>query len=695
MPSLSLEEALKRLGAGEALSGDVSEAGASIVFDPAQPYIAAAIHDGSGFEADLEPYCRLAAEERLFEEDPHTGELVQGLPNRIVGLDSRYEYDLNRAPEECLYDRAWGRVVWSEDLPEELSERSLRKHAAFHRLFEAMVQALLKRHKSVAVYDVHSYNGERRGGAAAPTFNLGTEQIDLRRYRRVCDHLVRLLDSVQIDGEPLRTARNEVFFGRGYLAARCRQISPNVLCLPIEVKKFFCDEQSGGAYPQILTQLKQEMTRVIAESAAYFCNRRGEAPSVSRHDMLSSALDRNILEIDRKLFALTRRFETLLYVNPINIDRERAAFFARKGRYEPEFRYRKLEIDPFLFKETLYRLPIETIADATVQALFRRAIEGLSQEIDMLATIGSRQCLYNSLRHYGEPAAIDLDNAKFLLHAPSVEDEESEGALLSDVEVAKRIQAEVDAYRIDAPVQLSTRIVAGAMVDNSNYRVLVRKGARQSSKAVDALKHHEVGVHLFTASEARRQPLRLFRLGLPGATETQEGLAVLAEYLSGNLTVDRLKTLGLRVVAVRCLIDDFSFSRTFDLLVEQHGASHEKAFTVATRVFRGGGFTKDYLYLRGLARAYHYWRSERPWAPLLVGKAAFDDAEAIEELLGRDILSSPERLPTPFATPAKSNPIYAYLLSGLRLPSARLDQAVGALVPANAARRCEPQALAL
>ena len=52
---------------------------------------------------------------------------------------------------------------------------------------------------------------------------------------------------------------------------------------------------------------------------------------------------------------------------------------------------------------------------------------------------------------------------------------------------------------------------------------------------------------------ALEHPLKIFLHGFPGNEETQEGLAVFSEYMSGNLTLKRLKELAYRVMAVNGL----------------------------------------------------------------------------------------------------------------------------------------------
>ena len=68
-----------------------------------------------------------------------------------------------------------------------------------------------------------------------------------------------------------------------------------------------------------------------------------------------------------------------------------------------------------------------------------------------------------------------------------------------------------------------------------------------SRARVGASLQHEVGTHLVTYYNGLEQPLRLLHVGLAGYDETQEGLAVLAEYLVGGLSRSRLRTLAERV----------------------------------------------------------------------------------------------------------------------------------------------------
>lgn len=134
----------------------------------------------------------------------------------------------------------------------------------------------------------------------------------------------------------------------------------------------------------------------------------------------------------------------------------------------------------------------------------------------------------------------------------------------------------------------------------SGRNIKVNMGCQFSPADLNALIHHELGVHMVTSINADRQPLKVLKLGLPGNTHTQEGgLAILCEYLSGNFPLQRLKTLALRVITVDKMVRGDSFSETFNHLVTEHRLDKNDAFTITARAYRGGGFTKDYLYLKG------------------------------------------------------------------------------------------------
>ncbi len=181
----------------------------------------------------------------------------------------------------------------------------------------------------------------------------------------------------------------------------------------------------------------------------------------------------------------------------------------------------------------------------------------------------------------------------------------------------------------------------------SGDRLLVGAGIHVPKRRAKARIHHEIGTHLVTRFNGSRQPLRLLACGLAGYDVLQEGLAVLAEFLVGGLNRSRCRILAARVVAVRCLTSGASFAQVFRELQGRFGFDEETAFTVACRVYRSGGLTKDAVYLRGLADLLDYLAREGngELEPLLVGKVDLRHAPAVRELLGRGLLVPPALVP--------------------------------------------------
>jgi uncharacterized protein (TIGR02421 family) len=175
-------------------------------------------------------------------------------------------------------------------------------------------------------------------------------------------------------------------------------------------------------------------------------------------------------------------------------------------------------------------------------------------------------------------------------------------------------------------------------------QLLVSESASIREPRLEPLMHHEVGTHLLTYFNGRQQPLRQLYAGFAGYEALQEGLAVLAEYLVGGLTIGRTRTLAARVAAVHSMIEGASFAETFNLLHRQRGLSSKTAFMTTLRVYRGGGLTKDALYLRGLRDLLAYLRDGHDLEPLYVGKISLEHVPLVQELRRRGLVQPPALL---------------------------------------------------
>src|SRR5690606_22032958 len=81
------------------------------------------------------------------------------------------------------------------------------------------------------------------------------------------------------------------------------------------------------------------------------------------------------------------------------------------------------------------------------------------------------------------------------------------------------------------------------------------------------------------------------------------------------------------------------FIEVFRLLHKGHGFSEDRAFNITSRIFQGGGFIKDMIYLRGLVPLCNHLRNGGELEPLLIGKIAIKHIDVMHELRERQVLS--------------------------------------------------------
>jgi len=268
MKKMTADECIDAINSQKCFHAEVEGAAFNIKIDDYSPFVCTAIHDGHTLRHDIIDNCALSEAERLYEEDPFTAEMVAKLPLVIKGLDSRYEYDLNRPPETCVYDEAWGKPVWKTPLSEAQKNTSLQKHHTFYRVLGELYKKLESIHGSCLIYDMHSYN-HKRIEKDTPVFNVGTEQLD-KKWSKVIKHWVEQLNNISLAGINSRAAADDVFYGRGYQATFVHNNLSNTLVLPTEIKKVFMDELSGAPDSDVISKLQHELSECIKNNAALF-----------------------------------------------------------------------------------------------------------------------------------------------------------------------------------------------------------------------------------------------------------------------------------------------------------------------------------------------------------------------------------------------------------------------------------------
>lgn len=660
---LEWNEILAKIKKGDTFETETTDGSFYIKINAYLPYVCFSIHNGHRFSDDLKNNCLLNEDERWYEEDPHTYELISSMPIVISANDSRYAYDLNRTPGNAIYETAWGKKVWKQPLTGEQVQLNLNKHQRFYQLVDILVHTLESRFNAVLVFDIHSYN-YRRLQKSTPVFNLGTALVQKDRYNKTILFWLKELRKIKLRNLEITVAENEVFEGKGYLLEYITTHFPKTLVLATEIKKIYCNESTGEVYPVLIDRLAHLLKRAIVNTADQFIREHSKFIYIKKQQLLPSEISKAVLKFDKELFDTASRFEILNYVNPVNIEQAKKEFFKSKYTQNPKFIYKPLSINPFEFKRKLYSTNVEIIPDISLRMLYQDVIDAYADKVDLIASIGTDKFLYNSLRYFGEPGLHDINNANYILHCSSSIDTDYELNLLPE-DVLQHFRQVLNDYGFQCKLEISRQIISTVLILNNKRTIRIRKDALFSKNLLNALSEHEIGVHMLTTVNSRLQPLAVFRLGTPINTHTQEGLAIMSEYLSGNMSIRRMQILALRVLTIEKLLKGFDFKQTFQYIMDLKKIDEQQAFYMTARIYRGGGFTKDYLYLTGFKDIYKRYRENTNLTNLLIGKTSVKYLNVINEMVERKIFQPPRYVTRSFQQPSPTNSVIDYILMGL------------------------------
>lgn len=363
----------------------------------------------------------------------------------------------------------------------------------------------------------------------------------------------------------------------------------------------------------------------------------------------TAAVSPDDLAVDHELADMASSIRFLLAVTPDNLIDARRRFL--DDGLPPKFTYDELE-DPAVLEARLAAIDTDGVDDPALSHLFTAKRREIELQLQMLRVRDTEEFFSLSLQLYGSvtPALVgDAESLLVIVPTPPRE----RGPRIDAEAFARRVNLELDFYRshhiaLDVAVEIRDDS-SGVMVSNGN--VLIAPTVAVPEGRIDALLQHEVGTHVVTHVNGAHQPLRLLGAGLADYDETQEGLAVFAEYLAGGLTSRRVRQLAARVIAVHQMIEGDTFPSVHAALVDC-GVARAEAFTITARVFRSGGLTKDAVYLRGLRSVITHVGSGGSLDGLLLGKMALTDLPHIAHLRDRGILHDPLLRPRYLDTPA-------------------------------------------
>ena len=497
----------------------------------------------------------------------------------------------------------------------------------------------------------------------------GVTPVSTARLQRALKRMEWLNFSSEASIEPLGNALDwQPLLDEGKALARSCRV------LGLEVPPRFREADDGPIFPASLQSLRREMGIALQKTFYEFMQVQTDETVEDFRALGLRKVGSAVWEADRQISEIAANWNFLLSVTPVNAEAQWREFKRNNFAITPMFHDRLLPFDPDLLKRELYNIELERVESPALQALFHEKRLELDRQITLLEDRNTPKFLPGSMALYGaiEGPLMELANEVLQRTAPAIEDEEDDdnerearrkrvGALPKTEQVgahefAARAQQEIDFYREQWP-DLSSRVevrddVPGVMV--AAGQLLIGENFSYPAQRLDALIQHEVGTHIVSHANGKAQPLRLLYIGFPDYDPLQEGTALLAEWLSGGLHPLRLRLLAARVWAVNSLIGGADFIETFRALHHDHGFSARASWNLTMRVYRGGGFTKDAVYLRGLAWLLDYLGKGGEFELLWSGKISGETLPLVRELHLRDVLGDmklrPRFLDTPLAS---------------------------------------------
>ena len=339
-------------------------------------------------------------------------------------------------------------------------------------------------------------------------------------------------------------------------------------------------------------------------------------------------------EFDRFLEKEMYSLDLFSDISPVNEEKEKKRFFHRreqKGDFRIDFEYEEVDQDTGEMRKELEEFSerLVNVGESPVKDLYMETVEKLDMKLEMVESIGEESMKQVSREYYGDLEKETLELAEEILSRPRKEETVSNIRL--DYEIVKQeFERTIEEIGIDWKVLITGN--GSVRTDQGKRRLIIRDNTDgYSPERVERLKRHEIGVHALRAENGSEQDYGILRTGAGGYEETEEGIAATVEEMTGYLDPEVLRKYAARVKAVDMMMRGEDFEDTYEMLRDNGIDGREKAWRIATRAFRGGGFCKDHIYLQGYRKVKEYLEEDGKLEDLFIGKVSLEQAEALKD----------------------------------------------------------------
>ncbi len=359
--------------------------------------------------------------------------------------------------------------------------------------------------------------------------------------------------------------------------------------------------------------------------------------------------------IDQKVCILSSSIEAnlLSYINPTNLEQQQKKFFEaiqNDLEYNPSFTY--LSKNPIYSyfslshsfstykKELLALLPL--LGEDSLGLIFEKKIEDLLSRIELIRSIATENFSGNAESYYGLVGLNLLHRAKEILSKkPLYEDSK-----ISLDDAKKQIDSFLKKKKLKYKVFFRNPAGSKYAVNINAKLININNNISFSKGELKRLIAHEIEGHVYRYENGFEQPYKIFSKGLSKEMlETEEGVAVTVEMRQGINVDSQLFQYAGRVLAVH-LASKNDFFKTFSELRTYF--DEEDSFLLTLRAKRGtfhqdrgGAFTKDILYLKGMLVVEDFLKDGK-LEDLYYGRYAVSDVPLVKDVDG---LKKPKYLP--------------------------------------------------
>lgn len=310
--------------------------------------------------------------------------------------------------------------------------------------------------------------------------------------------------------------------------------------------------------------------------------------------------------LDDIIRAVSSRFPLLSGVTPRNATREHVRLvdgWANGRELSPAWEPPPVDRASLTAAQRLLGELIGKLADArSFSAIYRDRLVELSRDLDVIDAAFSSDLPKAAAARFGSSDDGDAIATEFLREQPApdentirTDDPNDPRSLLS------RMRARISELQL--PVRVLVRERVGSLAAAGDGVVIVARDRHVSEHEIARVVLHEVEGHVLPRERGRGRTRAIETLGSAGASEDEEGRALLLEDRAALLSPLRKKILGARHRAATMVIAGATF---VDVARELRGLLPlADAIAIASRVMRGG-YTEGRDVLSGVARERVY-----------------------------------------------------------------------------------------